>query len=344
MTVPLQGTAPCGRLAAAALACLLLGLAGTGCARASPDGEPAGETLALATWNMEWLMEPATFDELAGRCLGRDVRASGRDRAIPCGLVPGARWDDADFARLRRFAAGIGADVIALQEVDGAGAAARVFPEHDFCFTARRHVQNVGFAIRRGVPHRCNADYRALGLRGDDVRWGADLTLYPGTSREVRLLAVHLKSGCNRDPLTERSGACRTLQRQVPVLERWIDARARERRPFAVLGDFNRRFDREFAPARDARGHVVAMWHELDDGDPPEADLLDPGTAPASEACRPQDPVRPAIDHIVLSATLGRAMVAGSYRMWAYPRGDDPARWPDHCVRSVRIDLGALGG
>lgn len=326
------------------VACLLLGVTAAGCARASPSEPPAGATLTLATWNMEWLMEPATFDELAPSCLPRYARASGRERAIPCDLVPRARWNDDDLERLRAFAAGIPADVVALQEVDGASAAARVFTAHDFCFTARRHVQNVGFAIRKGVPHRCNADYRSLGMRGDNVRWGADLTLFPGTPRELRLLAVHLKSGCNRDPLTRREADCHTLQRQVPVLEKWIDARAGERRPFVVLGDFNRRFDRETAPARDHAGEIVAMWHELDDGSPPEADLVDPGTAPPTEACRRQDPVRPPIDHILLSATLGRALVQDSYRMWTYPRDDESARWPDHCVRSVRINLNSVGG
>lgn len=343
MTGPVKNSSPRTSQLVLSGACLLFGIATAGCARAAPDEPPAGSTLTLATWNMEWLMEPSTFDELAQHCLPRGARASGRDRSIPCDLVSRARWDDGDLVRLRDFAAGIPADVVALQEVDGAGAAARVFADHDFCFTARRHVQNVGFAIRKGIPHRCNRDYRALGMRGDNVRWGADLTLFPDTSREIRLLAVHLKSGCNRDPLTRREGACRTLQRQVPVLEKWIDARAREQRPFAVLGDFNRRFDREFAPSRDPRGNIIAMWYEIDDGDPPEADLLDPGTAPPTEACRRQDPVRSAIDHILLSATLGRALVADSYRMWAYPRDDDSARWPDHCLRSVRVDLGGLG-
>lgn len=343
MRGPARGSRLVARSHVLPLACLLLGLAAAGGVQASGHEPPGGSILTLATWNMEWLMEPATFDELAQSCLPREVRASGRERAIPCDIVPRARWEDDDLKRLRAFAAGIPADVVALQEVDGAGAAARIFTRHDFCFTARRHVQNVGFAIRKGIPHRCNPDYRALGMQGDNVRWGADVTLFPGTPREIRLLAVHLKSGCNRDPLTRREGACRTLQHQVPVLEKWIDHRARERGPFAVLGDFNRRFDREFAPARDARGRIIAMWYELDDGDPPESDLFDPGTAPPTEACRRQDPVRTPIDHILLSATLGRALIEDSYRMWTYPRGDESARWPDHCVRSVRIDLTVLG-
>lgn len=297
--------------------------------------------LTLATWNLEWLIEPGTFDELARVCLARGGRARGDQRTIPCGLVPDRRWEEADFERLRAFASRIPADVVALQEVDGIEPARRVFPGHEFCFTARPHVQNVGFAIRPGIPHRCNPDYRALGLPEDDVRWGADMTLFPGTDREVRLLAVHLKSGCNRDPLTADRDACRTLQAQVPVLEAWIDARAAEGVPFAVLGDFNRRFDREFPPGRTALGEIVAMWPEIDDADPPEADLFDPGGAPPTEACRQQDPVRPPIDHILLSASLGRAAVPGSYRMWTYPRGADTGRWPDHCVFSVSVDTGS---
>ena len=297
------------------------------------------EVLTLATWNPEWLIEPETFDELARICIGRGGRAGGEQRTIPCDLVPARRWSDEDLVRLAGFAATVKADVVALQEVDGPAAAARLFPGWTFCFTSRRHVQNVGFAVRPGLPHRCNADYSALGLPGNDVRWGADLSLYPGEPGEVRLLAVHLKSGCNRDPLTADSDNCRVLQQQVPVLEAWIDARAAEGVPFAVLGDFNRRFDREFAPGRDGRGRIVAMWPELDDGQPPEADLFNPDDERPTEACRQQDPVRPAIDHILLSASLGKAVVPGSYRMWAYPRGGSGARWPDHCIRSVRVEL-----
>jgi hypothetical protein len=317
------------------LAAGLLSLSLAACAQATREDE----VLTLATWNAEWLIEPQAFDELARVCLGRGARAGGSQRTIPCDLVPGRRWSDADLARLGDFAATVQADVVALQEVDGAAAAARLFPGWSFCFTARRHVQNVGFAVRPGIAHRCNPDYQALGLPEDDVRWGADLSLYPGEPREIRLLAVHLKSGCNRDPLTSDSDNCRMLQRQVPVLEAWIDARAGEGVPFAVLGDFNRRFDREFAPGRDGRGQIIAMWPELDDGQPPEADLVNPDDERPTEACRQQDPVRPAIDHLLLSATLGRAIVPGSYRMWTYPRSGSGERWPDHCIRSVRIEV-----
>ena len=144
---------------------VLLALAAPAAAGAAPSGR-----LTLGSWNLEWLMQPATFDALAARCLGHGLRAGGSDRAIPCNIVPKARWSEQDLARLRSFAAALPLDVIALQEVDGAEAAAEVFPDHAFCFTKRKHVQNVGFAIRRGIPHRCNRDYRALGLAGVEQR------------------------------------------------------------------------------------------------------------------------------------------------------------------------------
>jgi hypothetical protein len=226
--------------------------------------------------------------------------------------------------------------VIALQETDGPEAAALVFPEHGFCFTKRRHVQNVGFAVRRGIPFRCNRDVRALGLDGNDVRWGADMSLYPGTPQEIRLLSVHLKGACHRDPLTSARPDCRTLQRQVPILEDWIDRRARARVAFAVLGDFNRRFDHESKQARDARGRITALWPEIDDGEPAEADLLNAGADHGAVACNNGHGARMPVDHLVLGRRLARRLVAGSFRVFEYPTGP---RWPDHCVIGIELDL-----
>jgi len=301
----------------------------------------AADRLTVATWNLEWLMTPSTFDALAATCLRHGLRAGGSDRAIPCDIVPKARWSDADLSRLREFAATLPPDVIALQEVDGPEAAAQVFPDREFCFTRRKHVQNVGFAIRRGVPYRCHRDYRALGLPDNSVRWGADLTVYPGTPQQLRLLAVHLKSACNRDQLNNPRPDCRTLQQQVPVLEDWIDRRARADDAFAVIGDFNRRFDGESGRARDAFGKIAAMWPEIDDGEPAGADLLDAGADHGPVGCNNGHGARMPIDHLVLGRSLARRLVAGTFRVWAYPVGP---RWPDHCVISIELDLEARHG
>jgi endonuclease/exonuclease/phosphatase family metal-dependent hydrolase len=296
---------------------------------------PAAERLTLATWNLEWMMTPEVFDALAPACLARDRRAGGNERAIPCDLVPRARWSESDLERIRRFAAALPADVVALQETDGVAVARRIFPEREFCFTGRRHVQNVGFAIRRGLRFRCNPDYRALGLPGNEVRWGADVTIEPGTPREMRLLAVHLKASCNRDPLTDDRPDCRTLQRQVPGLEDWIDRRARAGDAFGVVGDFNRRFDREREAARDSRGAIVAIWPEIDDGEPAGADLVNPGAGHGPVGCNNGHRERMPIDYLILGERLARRLVPGSYRVFDYPSG---GRWPDHCVISIDLE------
>ena len=316
----------------AAVFALLLAVAGAAGAQ---------ERIAIGSWNLEWMMTPATFDALAPACVGQGRRVGGSERSIPCNLVPGSRWSEADLARIRAFAATLPLDVIALQETDGADAAARIFPDREFCFTKRLHVQNVGFAIRRGVPFRCHRDYRALGLPGNDVRWGADLTLYPGTPRELRLLAVHLKASCNRDPLTEPRDDCRMLQQQVPILEDWIDRRARNGDAFAVIGDFNRRFDREQDSARDAHGRIVALWPEIDDGEPAEADLTDAGADHGAVGCNDGHGARMPIDHLVFGRKLARRLVRNTFRSWDYPTAE---RWPDHCVISVELELGGRNG
>ncbi len=299
-------------------------------------GSALAERLMLASWNLEWMMLPATFDQLAAKCLDHGLRAGGSDRAIPCNIVPDSRWSDAEIARIRKFASTLPADVIALQEIDGIEIARRIFPDREFCFTKRLHVQNVGFAIRRGIPYRCNRDYRALGLAGNNVRWGVDVTIYPGTPREVRVLGVHLKASCNRDPLWYPREDCKVLSEQVPILEAWIDRRAKNENLFAVIGDFNRRFDRESELARDPHDRVAAMWPELDDGEPAGADLTDAGADHGPLACNNGHGGRMAIDHLVLGRRLARRMVADSFRVWEYPFGP---RWPDHCVISVELDL-----
>lgn len=310
-----------------------LGAAAAALAVATAAG--AAERLTLATWNLEWMMMPAVFDALAASCSGRGMRAGGGERAIPCDLVPRGRWSDADLARLRNFAMTLPADVIALQEIDGEEVAREIFPAHEFCFTKRTHVQNVGFAIRKGLEFRCNRDYRALGLPDNVVRWGADVTIEPGTPRELRLLAVHLKASCNRDPLTEARDDCRILQRQVPVLEDWIDRRARAGESFGVIGDFNRRFDRERDAAQDATGAIVALWPEIDDGDPAGADLVNPGADHGAIGCGNGHGERMPIDYLILGERLAGRLVPGSFRAWDYPEG---GRWPDHCVISVELN------
>jgi len=163
---------------------------------------------------------------------------------------------DEDYEKLAEFAKDLDADIIALQEVEGQAAASRVFDdkEYDFYFSKRRSVQNTGFAVREGLTITHHPDLTSLNVTGG-LRHGVDITVGDGIY-QIRLLAVHLKSGCfvKFDPTDED---CEKLEKQVPELEKWIDARAKEEIPFAVLGDFNHRFN--------LSGNT--FWGEIDDGD-----------------------------------------------------------------------------
>ncbi|MGE0581490.1 MAG: endonuclease/exonuclease/phosphatase family protein [Steroidobacteraceae bacterium] len=297
----------------------------------------AGGDLKLATWNLEWLLSPEALQDLRGSCTPEGARPRPNTRSIPCDVAAKLDRGRTDFEALARYARRLDADVVALQEVDGEGAARLVFPGYRFCFTGRRHVQNTGFAIRRGIPFRCGRDLTSLSL-GGSVRRGAELVLYPGESREFRLLSVHLKSGCGSRLLNDRRKDCAALDRQVDFLEAWIDSEAAARRPFAILGDFNRNLLRDTGTARDASGTRLRLWPEIDDGDPPEADLTNTAAGERFANCSMKQVFRGYIDYIVLSRSLSDRLVPGSFTRVVYDTQDAVRRkLSDHCPVSIRL-------
>lgn len=306
-----------------------------------PAAAIAAGDLKLATWNLEWLIAPEALQALRGRCTPEGVRAPPGTRSIPCDVAAKLNRSRADFDALARYARQLDADVIALQEVDGASAARLVFPGYRFCFTGSRNVQNTGFAIRPGIPYRCGPDLKALSL-GDSVRRGAGLVLYPGEPRELRLLSVHLKSGCGNRLLDDRRKECAAVARQVPVLEGWIDREAAAGRPFAVLGDFNRNLLRDLGPARSETGAPLRLWPEIDDGAPPDADLANTAEGQRFVNCSMRQTFRGYIDYIVLSRSLGTVVVPGSFDRVVY-RTEDAVRrkLSDHCPVSIRVRIPA---
>ena len=302
-----------------------------------PTAALAAGELKLATWNLEWLIAPEALQGLRASCTPEGVRPPPNARAIPCDVAAKLNRGRADFDALARYAHLLDADVIALQEVDGDDAARLVFPGYRFCFTGRRHVQNTGFAIRPGIPFRCGRDLTSLSL-GGSVRRGAELVRYPGDSRELRLLSVHLKSGCGSRLLDDRRKECAALSRQAGLLEAWIDAEAAAGRPFAVMGDFNRNLLRDEGAARDASGARLRFWPEIDDGEPPEADLSNTAAGERFVNCSMKQAYRGYIDYIVLSRTLAARLVPGSFGRVVYDTKDAVRRkLSDHCPVSVRI-------
>ncbi|BCW89381.1 hypothetical protein sos41_25430 [Alphaproteobacteria bacterium SO-S41] len=299
-------------------AALTVGLVLAGCA-----GIPKApqESLRLASWNLEHLAE-----------------ADGK------GCRPRA---EADYAKLRSYAAKLDADVIAIQEVETPAAAARVFdpatydivlsdqpypPLKETCgkdSAEQIRPQRNGFAIRKGIAFKVNPPLTALDVErkgGRPVRWGIDVTL--AGKHAMRLLSVHLKSGCAAGFKTDDED-CPLLAEQVPTLESWIDARETAGEAFAVLGDFNRRL----------KPDDVEVWQALNDGDPAGLSLhiaaLEGDGGPRKPAC---DGGRYAefIDQIVLSDRAFQRWDKGSFGELVYDeRGD--AMPSDHCPIAVTI-------
>jgi len=293
--------------------------------------------LRLATWNFEWLVAPENFLALKRDCVPKGASLRGRRRALPCDVAGKLERSSADFDAIARYARQLDADVVALQEVDGPAAARRVFPGYRFCFTGAAAVQNVGFAVRPGLPYRCGPDLVPLSIDGR-VRRGAELVLYPGTSAEIRLLAVHLKSGCGKRRLDSPRDQCAVLARQVPVLEGWIDAQAAAGRAFAVLGDFNRELLWDSGPARNEAGQPGSLWSEIDDGDPPEADLVNAAAGERFVNCHAGQNFTGYIDHIVLSRSLAARRVPASFHRVTFDTQDALRRkLTDHCPVSVDL-------
>ncbi len=259
--------------------------------------------LKVATWNLNWLTERPAGDP----ALPQDVHVR----------VPG------DFDLLRQYGTQLDADVIAIQEVDGTAVAARIFPPERYSIHMTRDdvVQRVGIAVRRGLSYDVNSDVAALrGAQRLHLRSGADITLHVAGA-SLRILAVHLKTGCDDAPLTRSTRrACTELRAQVPPLQAWIAARQHEGVPFIVLGDFNRHMD-----GKDQ------LWAALSNTAP-----LVRATEGRSSPCWGSEAF---IDHIIAGGAARDWMQLPTLRVLSYQEsGDDwKDRLSDHCPVSVQF-------
>lgn len=317
------------------IACASLRLSGAACAEAAIAAKqgrlvlPGGtQRLRLATWNMEWLMPAAVRDELLARCV--EGQPPSAVRALPCPREPYPavpRHGAADLALMAGYGARAGADVVAVQEVDGPEAAALVFPGYTpACFISRAHPQKTGFVIRSGIPFRCNGELAALDDDGT-ARAGADVTLWPDTPHAVRLLSVHLKSGCFDRPLSDRENqVCARLQTQVPVLGRWVADRQAAGEAFAILGDFNRRLEADAAlPAAESLWAALAASApvaRITQGEP-------------YRRCRAGERYTAFIDNIVLGGAL--AVVRRDLVHIGMTDAPEGAVLSDHCLLGADI-------
>ena len=245
---------------------------------------------------------------------------------------------DADYEEIVQNIEKMDPDVVAFQEVENAAAAARIFDlqEWQIEFSTRpntgpgnecrglpgqqlRHL-GTGFAVKKGLEFTRNEDFDDLGLDDDFQRWGTDITLIRDGKPALRMLSIHLRSGCWGPPQDEQPArACPNLREQSTLLTTWVAARTEEDVPFGVLGDFNRRL----AMPDDW------MWAELNAELGAPLHLLDQGVG---AKCDPR--YKDFIDHIVLDPRAFQSYVADSFE--EIPRTSEH---PDHCAITALMNL-----
>jgi exonuclease III len=262
-------------------------------------------------------------------------------------LRPGAPARTAtDIEILRKYRDRANADVFALQEVNGPRAAQLVFPSAgwDLFFSGRyaddlitgRESDRIytGFAVRRGVFDAVSKrDVAELSVRHTDgrpTRWGTEI-LVEKDGDLLRLMSVHLKSGCHAGSLEPATSPdCITLAAQRAPLESWIDAAATARVPFVIVGDWNRRID--------VHGQGDHVWAEIDDGDPSGLGL---SRLPLNRDSSCNSGFTKAIDFLVFDARAWTLAREASFEEIVYDAGDWDAqrRTPsDHCPIVVVLD------
>ena len=241
--------------------------------------EGAG-SLRLGSWNIEWL------DSRRGQ--GHRPRTEAEFEEL-ASVITRARVDVWTFQEV--------ADGAAVERILGSGW--QIYVEQ------RRADQRVAVAVRDGLSVQfAEVESIAVGRRG--LRNGVTAVL-PG----LEVMAIHLKAGCQWDPL-DRGEACETLGQQVVPVEEWLDTR---RGPAVVMGDWNRQLTRD-----------DEVWTDLTDGGrsalvAPLLDLPD-----ACEGSRHRHP----IDHMVF---VGVDESAISGRQLTNPASSD------HCPIVVDVQL-----
>lgn len=288
------------------------------CSDARADDK--SETIKIASWNIAWL-----------------------------GSHEYNERKDADYKKLAKYAKKLDADVIALQEVESAMWAKKVFGnDYDFYFTTRDWVQRVGVAVRKSSGLDVTSkEYKALDV--ERVRHGMELTLSKN-GKALTLLAVHLKSGCFSEPLDTNSvnnmpnktdkeihkkEACTILSQQIDPLEKWIDKQAKGKKAYLVLGDFNRRFSQDISFKHNEQ---QGLWQAIDDEG---HEALWTPTATLNSKCW-GGYYKDYIDHIVFSPNAKKIYVNNSFEQLVFDEKYTrklSRNLSDHCPVSVQLDL-----
>lgn len=266
--------------------------------------------------------------------------------------------------------------VIAFQEVKSREVVNHVLGrfarEFETCVAPHNAFQTVAFAWKKSVSSErgsCipNLD---LAIAENAQDGGATYSVRPGLALElmingipVTFLNVHLKSGCaNLIPgrgfagrkLTDADPVCQVLNRQIPIIEDWVENVAERSPHFVLLGDFNRKIDEEEKagipamevrtdgsdPAspntRDASGRVKSgyLWQELADGFPAMHQVP---LNSAEKGCSGNE----GLDHIVISDAIWQtqSLPLRSRKVALVKNHRQSIKTSDHCPRIVVLEF-----
>ncbi|QDH17497.1 endonuclease/exonuclease/phosphatase family protein [Swingsia samuiensis] len=261
--------------------------------------------IKLSTWNLDWL----------------SLR-NPDDADLPSDIP---HRSPNDFEHLNHYTQHLNADIIALQEVDGPEAAKKVFNPKDYqlVFTHDEVVQRTGIAVKHNLIVTQNDDVKSLDVSSPTakhhLRSGLDVSISDGKST-LRLLVVHLKTGCWEQPLQQKHHSCPQLYQQFHILEDWVAERQDEGSAFVVLGDFNRRLTL-YDPIMIHLQTIAPL-------------LLT--TAGKASPCWGGEYF---IDHILLGNAASSWLVPNSLRVMTYKESASAQGLSDHCPVSITLHI-----
>ena len=228
----------------------------------------------IASWNVEYLMTPATHLALRSNCAENGGMVGGDDRTLPCAITQHA---PRTAGRLRQRCATTPRSCAPTswrcRKSMGRTPPRRCFRATTSASARARTRRRTASRSAAGLPHRCEPEYEPLSL-DNAVRRGVVVTFFPGTANEFRLMSVHLKSGCPAGPLTARGRNCELL------LAPGGAARSLDRRRGAMPAIASACWAISIAgsPSRRARratpqGRQLNVYAEIDDGVPAASKL-----------------------------------------------------------------------
>ena len=144
------------------------------------------------------------------------------------------------------------------------------------------------------------------------------------------VMAIHMKSGCFvNDYTTSDRSACEVLEKQVPILDKWIESHIKEKRKFVILGDFNHRLttknNKFWSVLNEIDGERILLKNSMQD----------------LKGCHPKYPAP--IDHIIMGPYAAELQKPGSELVHYFPKSGEQMvqddMLSDHCPISVVLKI-----